>query len=696
MLLLEKLTITDTFKHWRDKINAIINEYEGVPATDQTTGILTIDTDSTQADSFVVDIPSTFNEDVVFKDNVTIEGELNAIANSAKKLENPIQFNGILFDGSKDIITPNWGTERDILVSDYTRSNYGDLVKVNGSENYIFKMPKTFQGFLDGDAKYALNIKNKRIIDGISFDGGADVIHYAVCSTAGGVRVKEVDVPNFVLYNGASVTVRFLNTNTVVEPMLNVSKTGERLIVLRDASIDPSSISAGSTYTFVYDGSNFSVVTGVDNCVQQDISLTNREYPLLASPIRDGISKTTTALLSTGITLNPSTNAISSNGAFYTKNKFIATISNDSNAPFFVTKNSSENYTLVPDANSTYKRYVSYEDGSSHMLTALEFQKNSDKSRYSNIVVPKFNGEGVETEHSVLQVGWDKSDTKHMKFGGNVNFGGKLNVDGDITLSNNAYLNIQPYGWLKTFDRNVNENGYVREFAITADKYTSDWNSIGAGISIRSKFSEQNPGSLILKAGDGANSSTIEIHPDGRGTYSKRNSNGTVTNLITINPNSNTPTAPTFQFNGSLRATTIYNAVFNDYAEFFEKGEETEAGDIVALDVSSNEERYVKATDKSKLIVGIHSDSYGHILGGENSIEESEKTHIPVGLSGRVFVKFKGKSILGEAVVPSDTPGVGRLYDEFLDDKRKIVGYIVYDPEPSSPNERKVRVLINR
>lgn len=141
----------------------------------------------------------------------------------------------------------------------------------------------------------------------------------------------------------------------------------------------------------------------------------------------------------------------------------------------------------------------------------------------------------------------------------------------------------------------------------------------------------------------------------------------------------------------------VRNAVYNnDYAEFFPRGEETEAGDIIALDETSKIERYVKATDKSKLVVGVHSNTYGYILGGEKSLEESEKTNIPIGLSGRVYVKFKGKSVLGEAVVPSDIPGVGRLYDDFLDSSRKIVGYIVEDNNPSSKEERLVKVLINR
>ena len=58
-----------------------------------------------------------------------------------------------------------------------------------------------------------------------------------------------------------------------------------------------------------------------------------------------------------------------------------------------------------------------------------------------------------------------------------------------------------------------------------------------------------------------------------------------------------------------LKNGKIYNAVWNDYAEFFEKGEETEVGDIIALDTDSKEERYIKATNP-RTIVGVHSDTY--------------------------------------------------------------------------------------
>lgn len=55
---------------------------------------------------------------------------------------------------------------------------------------------------------------------------------------------------------------------------------------------------------------------------------------------------------------------------------------------------------------------------------------------------------------------------------------------------------------------------------------------------------------------------------------------------------------------GTLTAAKVYNAVYNDYAEFFPRGEDTQRGDIIALDETSGKEQYSKATSRSQCVVG--------------------------------------------------------------------------------------------
>lgn len=130
-------------------------------------------------------------------------------------------------------------------------------------------------------------------------------------------------------------------------------------------------------------------------------------------------------------------------------------------------------------------------------------------------------------------------------------------------------------------------------------------------------------------------------------------------------------------FPGVLTASRVVNAQYNDYAEFFERGEETEAGDIIALDLSSDEERYVKATPRNRVIVGIHSDEYAHIIGGEKgkTLEENLKNFIPVALAGRVHVKVSGVVYKGDRIVISNgMPGIGIALTNNSTSNKQIIG----------------------
>lgn len=109
----------------------------------------------------------------------------------------------------------------------------------------------------------------------------------------------------------------------------------------------------------------------------------------------------------------------------------------------------------------------------------------------------------------------------------------------------------------------------------------------------------------------------------------------------------------------------VYNAVWNDYAEFFERGCDTEPGDIIALDENSENEQYIKATKDSKCIVGVHSNTFAHLIGGEEPpsgedyYEHNIKKFIPIGLAGRVYVKVIGLAEIGDYITISEISGVG-------------------------------------
>ena len=124
-------------------------------------------------------------------------------------------------------------------------------------------------------------------------------------------------------------------------------------------------------------------------------------------------------------------------------------------------------------------------------------------------------------------------------------------------------------------------------------------------------------------------------------------------------------------FAGTVTGTRVYNAYYNDYAEYFERGGETSKGDIIALDETASDEKYVKATDKSKCVVGVQSEEFAQIIGGETTeqgtfdVAKNLIKYIPVALMGRVHVKVKGAVSLGDLIVPSDEAGVGKSYRDW-------------------------------
>ena len=151
---------------------------------------------------------------------------------------------------------------------------------------------------------------------------------------------------------------------------------------------------------------------------------------------------------------------------------------------------------------------------------------------------------------------------------------------------------------------------------------------------------------------------------------------------------------------GTITGSKVYNAVWNDYAEYFERGENTEAGDIVSLDLNSDEEKYIKAVNGS-VVCGIHSDSYGHLIGGKNlpdnykgSFEDyNNKYFIPVGMIGRVYCKVFGNIQKGDAIYASQIPGVGCV--KTADSKpQSFVGYACENY--NSKDIGKIKILLRK
>lgn len=121
------------------------------------------------------------------------------------------------------------------------------------------------------------------------------------------------------------------------------------------------------------------------------------------------------------------------------------------------------------------------------------------------------------------------------------------------------------------------------------------------------------------------------------------------------------------KYDGYFTATRIYNAVFNDYAEYFEKEDSSETieyGHVVSLGENGGFTKSKEAYDSN--VVGVVSNEYAFCIGGEGKEKTELEKYLPLGLAGRVNVKVKGSVKKGDLLVTSDVPGIACKMEKFI------------------------------
>lgn len=168
------------------------------------------------------------------------------------------------------------------------------------------------------------NLYTARTVDGVSFDGSANVTHYCTCDTDSGTGYKTVTVTGFVLEEGARVTVKFSYSNTVSNPTLNVHNgrvyTGAKAIVYRgtysvSGSSDYYRWQAGDIVDFIYDGTNW-VMVGWQTYAYYAESATAALTSIYATYLRYSTTNLLTASDTSTVT-SSATIRPSSNGEYY-------------------------------------------------------------------------------------------------------------------------------------------------------------------------------------------------------------------------------------------------------------------------------------------------------------------------------------------------------------------------------------------
>lgn len=110
----------------------------------------------------------------------------------------------------------------------------------------------------------------------------SDNDYYAICSTAGNVKEKTVQIPNFSLKSGKKVLIKFTHTHTLSHdsnlrdqdnrtevitdiwtggaPTLNINGLGAKSINYNGKCVPPGHPAAGKIYEMIYDGTAFNII----------------------------------------------------------------------------------------------------------------------------------------------------------------------------------------------------------------------------------------------------------------------------------------------------------------------------------------------------------------------------------------------------------------------------------------------------
>lgn len=122
-------------------------------------------------------------------------------------------------------------------------------------------------------AASAGRLSTPRTIDGVNFDGQANIVHFGLCSSAANTVAKTVSCTGFVLATGARISVMFANDNTANNPTLNVNSTGAKSIYYNGANIPAAYLKSGVVHTFVYDGTRYVISGGFGLDTKADVSI---------------------------------------------------------------------------------------------------------------------------------------------------------------------------------------------------------------------------------------------------------------------------------------------------------------------------------------------------------------------------------------------------------------------------------------
>ena len=103
----------------------------------------------------------------------------------------------------------------------------------------------------------ATTLATARYIDGLSFNGSANINHYATCATAAATVAKVATLSGYSLQTGGRAMIKFTYANTAAAPTLNINSTGAKAIKAFGTTESTVQWVAGDVVEVIYDGTNY-------------------------------------------------------------------------------------------------------------------------------------------------------------------------------------------------------------------------------------------------------------------------------------------------------------------------------------------------------------------------------------------------------------------------------------------------------
>src|SRR5574344_1066127 len=386
-----------------------------------------------------------------------LTGSLIGNATTATKLAIARKINGTDFNGTSAITTSIWGTARNMSISDNSGLHTGASTGVNGSEDYVIKLPYTITGSFEGNATTATKLAIARKINGTDFNG-TSAITTSIWGTARNMSIADATsahVGSAVSVNGSTAYTLKLPT-AITASLIGNASTATSLAVKRringtefNGSADITTANWGTARNIsIGDASNTN--TGAAVSVNGSANITLKLPSNITATNFYGVASSATKLNS-AVTINGTafdgTANITTAAWGYSRNMQI-TDSDSSNSGAITAVNGTNNVTLKLPSTikgtltgnaSTATKATQDSDGNKINTTYSKNGHTHDdryytESEVNNLLAGKANTSGT---YSGLKVGNATSATKAVQDGnGNVittTYATKLYVNNEIS-----------------------------------------------------------------------------------------------------------------------------------------------------------------------------------------------------------------------------------------------------------------------